>query len=512
MNNHFVFLVCSYNNERWVKSNLDSVLCQTYPNWIVVYYNAASTDKTYELAKEYASKDPRIHLHTTSERQMKTWFLQHLSDYETILDNDVVCILDGDDFLANEEVLYYMNEVYNKINCWMTYGGMVVWKGGDSTEEPHPQNSEAPIDVKRDKLYRRDMWRYSHFRTYRGFLWNRIKREDWVSDNHYVMIEDLMTMYPCMEMCPSHKIFRIDQTVYILNYSADNGGSRGCTENKINNIGQLQEMKIRNRPKYEELIVVCPTLAGGLGNQMFEVAAAASLAKDNNTLLLINPSEHILPNQGRNINTYLNNVFHRIATDNAPPVKVGYSWDHFYYAPIPYQPNIKLGGHFQSYKYFDHNRQYIRDLFAPTFDVRNHIAKTYPQDKSKITAIQVRRGDYYKFPNHHPLLTPDYYAKAVKMASAKEVWVFSDDIEWCKENLHFDCPIRYVKDEDYIEMYLMSLCKNLVIANSSFGWWAAYLKNTPGQIFAPHSWFGPSLIAEGFKHDDLVPNDWITPN
>jgi hypothetical protein len=241
---------------------------------------------------------------------------------------------------------------------------------------------------------------------------------------------------------------------------------------------------------------------------MFEIAAAASLAKDNDALLVINPTEHILPNQGNNVNTYLSNVFSKIIVDTAPPTNDHIFIETLYYQPLTFRPNIKLRGHFQSYKYFDHNRDYIRQLFSPTFDVRNHIAKTYPEDKSKITAIQVRRGDYIKFPNHHPLLPPEYYAKAVKTIGSEEVWVFSDDIPWCQENLHFDCPVRYVKDEDYIEMYLMSLCKNVVIANSSFGWWAAYLKTSPGQIFAPHSWFGPSLLAEGFKYDDLIPSDW----
>ena len=511
MNHRFVFLICSYNNEQWVRNNLDSVLCQTHDNWIVVYYNAASTDKTYELVKEYADKDKRIHLYTTPERHMKTWFLQRLSEYETIQDNDIVCILDGDDFMANEEVLYYLNEVYTKVNCWITYGGMIVWNGGEETQEPYPQNTESPFEVKRDKLFRRDLWRYSHFRTYRGFLWNRIKKEDWLSNGEYVMIEDLMTMYPCLEMCPTDKIFRIDQTVYILNYSNANGGSRGCTENKINNIGQTQEMEIRNRPKYSELSIVNPTFSGGLGNQMFEVAAAASLAKDNNAICLINPDEHSLPNQGRNIKTYLDNVFCQVVTDSAPPVKVEYQWDHIYYKPIPYQPNIKLIGHFNSFRYFDHNRDYIRQLFAPNAAVRNYINDKYGiSNLAKFTAIQVRRGDYVKFPAHHPLLPPKFTAKAVKLVNPEKALILSDDPKWCQENLHFTCPIEYVKEEDYIELYLMTFCKNVIISNSSFGWWGAYLNQVEGcQIISPPFWFGPAINNDGFKMDDMVPSTWI---
>jgi glycosyltransferase involved in cell wall biosynthesis len=126
MNNRFIILIGSYNNEAWVSFNLNSVLTQTHKNFKIVYYNAASTDTTYQIAKTYADKDSRINLQTTSERQLKTWFFENSIEMEEIRDNDIVCILDGDDYLANEEVLNYLNEVYNQTNCLMTYVGMIV--------------------------------------------------------------------------------------------------------------------------------------------------------------------------------------------------------------------------------------------------------------------------------------------------------------------------------------------------------------------------------------------------
>jgi len=510
MDNRFVILIGSYNNEQWVKDNLNSIISQTYTNFKVVYYNACFTDNTYNLAKEYADKDKRIVLVTTPERNLKTWFFEHVTEWEEIRDNDIVCILDGDDFLANEEVLNYLNEVYNKTNCWMTYGGMIVWNGGDITQEAYPQNSEPPPEVKLNKLYRQDLWRYSHMRTCRGFLWKRTKKEDFRSkhDGNYLSMCDLSTVYGFLEMCPSDKIFRVDQTIYIWNNSKANE-SRSSSETKVNNIGAIYEKEIRNRPKYNELAVVSPTLAGGLGNQMFEVAAAASLAKDNNALLVVNPNEHILPNQGRNVNTYVNNIFSRIAFDNNPPVKTKYSWEKVTYNPIPYKPNVKLGGHYQSYKYFHHNKDYIKELFSPSNSIREQIISKY-KDCFLATGIQVRRGDYSKFPHHHPILPVKYYQDAVKLANPTEVWIFSDDINWCKENLIFDCPVKYIKDEDYIELYLLSFCRQLIISNSSFGWWAAYLNFVAEHrhIYVPSTWFGRALIAEGFKMDELVLDSW----
>lgn len=511
MNNRFVILIGSYNNEKWAAQNLDSVISQTHQNFKVIYYNAASTDKTGEIVQEYAEKDKRVVLHTSPERHLKSWFLANVENWEQINDNDIVCVLDGDDFLANEEVLDYLNEVYNKTDCWMTYGGMIVWNGGEDTQEAFPQNSEAPYEVKANRLYRKDLWRYSHFRTCRGFLWKKVNKAEMISksDGEFMTLEDLVLMYAFLEMCPMDKIFRVDQNIYIWN-NATAAVSRGCAENKVNNIGVVYETEIRNRPMYDVLPVVSPTLAGGLGNQMFEVAAAASLAKDNNAQLVVNPNEHILPNQGRNVNNYTSNIFSRVALDKNPPLKAQYSWDKIGYKPIPYQPNVKLGGHYQSFKYFHHNRDYIKSLFAPSKEMQMKILFTYGSIAEQVTAIQVRRGDYYKFPDHHPLLTADYYAKAVKLANPSRVWIFSDDINWCKENLHFNCPVDYQKGEDYEEMYLMSFCKNLIISNSSFGWWAAYLNNRPDvQVYVPSTWFGPALIADGFQMDDLVLKEWI---
>jgi glycosyltransferase involved in cell wall biosynthesis len=507
MDNRFIIVIGSYNNEKWVVQNIESVLKQTHKNWRMVYYDAASEDNTYEIAKRYMERDSRIQVITTGERRLKTWLFDKLAEFENIKPNDIICILDGDDFLASDDVLNYLNEVYNQTHCWMTYGGMICWEGGDKTREAYPQNSEPPIEVFEKKLYRKDLWRYSHMRTCRGFLWKQLESQDLISkhDGNYFTLDDLCTVYPFLEMCPSRKIYRVGEPIYIWNASE----SRGCAENKTNNIGQIYEEELRSRPQFRELTIVSPVLAGGLGNQMFEVAAAASLAKDHHALLVINPTEHILPNQGRNVNAYVNNVFSNIILDTNPPTNDHITVETLYYEPMIFKPNVKLRGHFQSYKYFDHNQDYIRQLFAPTFDIRNHIAKTYG-NPSNITAIQVRRGDYVNFPNHHPLLPAEYPAKAVKIIGSAEVWVFSDDTEWCKENLHFDCPTRYVKDEDYIEMYLMGLCKNLVIANSSFGWWAAYLGNA--KVFAPYPWFGPALLAERFKYDDLIPSDWMVIN
>lgn len=500
--NRFIIIIAGRNNAQWVKQNLESVLVQDYDNYKIAFFDDASDDGTDQIAiATLGHSNPKVSYTLQTERQMKTWFFAHLEEHVTIYDNDILVFLDGDDFLACENVLSYLNSIYNQTNCWMTYGGMLVWNGGENYVEPYPQNSEIPTTILATRDFRRDTWRTSHLKTMRGFLWKQFNKKD-IMPNGQPMVgpDDLAIMYAMLEMTPNNKIYRVTEPIYIYNHSPENQQSRAYTEHKATGIDY--ERMIRTRKSYDIVPIISPLLAGGLGNQMFEVAAAASLAKDNGVLLVINPEEHILPNQGRNVKNYLTNIFGKIMTDPAPLIQASYEWPHASYKPIPFHPNLKLKGHFQSFKYFHHNRDYIVRLLTPS------IIQTAKQ--SKITAIQVRRGDYYKFPGYHFYLTPDYYAKAVKLADPEEVHVFSDDIPWCEQNLKFEVPVVYKKsNSDWEEMLDMSTYHTLVISNSSFGWWAAYLNTRRDrQIFTPSEWFGPKIVEDGFNMDDLVLQEW----
>ncbi len=508
MDNRFIIVVVSYNNEQWIETCLSSIYAQDYSNYKIVFFDNLSSDRTMDIIHNSHSSHPKFVGCHWNEKIYKTGFFHKLESVVDINDNDIIVFLDGDDMFHCENVLSYLNAVYNGTNCWMTYGGMTVWTGGDNFVAPYPQNSEIPEEVKRNKLYRKDVWRTSHLKSVRGFLWKKLNKEDLRPTGKFtICTDDLIIMFGMLEMCPPDKIYRLTEDVYRFNGSPENNVRRETIHKDVQpNTPEIKHIEnlIRNKKPYDTLPIVCPMLAGGLGNQMFEVAAAASLAKDNNAVLVINPNEHILPNQGRNINNYTNNIFSRIVLDTNPPLQTQITVDECYYKPITFVPNVKLRGHFQSYKYFDHNKEYIQKLFLPEH-----------RETHEITAVQVRRGDYVKFPDHHPLLPAEYYVKAVKMAGCRAIAVFSDDIQWCRDNLHFEDVdnIQYMgRDDDWSELYKISECKNIVMSNSSFGWWAAYLKTSPGQIFCPNPWFGRVPLQQGFKIEDLVPPQWTVIN
>ena len=263
-------------------------------------------------------------------------------------------------------------------------------------------------------------------------------------------------------------------------------------------------------------MVYC-NLKGGLGNMMFQIAATKSIAIDNDT-------DCSFPNLDSHLN-YLNQE-----TTYNPKLKHSFEYRDLFKnlkkTPIncrkiltyPFEyVNIKLpksdiiiDGFFQSEKYFVHNREMIIDYMKPPQKVFNTIQEKYKEHlKNKTTSIHVRRGDYVAHQSHHPTQTLDYYNEAVNTVKDKtELFlIFSDDIKWCKDNLKIKNSVYIENEKDYIELYLMSLCDNNIISNSSFSWWGAWLNNNRNKIVVgPKRWFGPAI-----KHDtsDILPESWI---
>jgi hypothetical protein len=183
-----------------------------------------------------------------------------------------------------------------------------------------------------------------------------------------------------------------------------------------------------------------------------------------------------------------------------------YNEPNFSYSTIPnFMLPTKIIGYFQSEKYFLKNKNQILSLFKCPEEIFKKLTLKYPQiNESNTCSLHVRRGDYLNFSDHHPTQNMEYYKSAISVVgSDKTFFIFSDDISWCKENFNFLDNVIYCEDnEDYEDLYLMSLCNDNIIANSSFSWWGAWLNNNKNKkVVAPKKWFGPSK--SNFKLDDL---------
>lgn len=197
-----------------------------------------------------------------------------------------------------------------------------------------------------------------------------------------------------------------------------------------------------------------------------------------------------------------------------------YSEPHFEFDEnlLKIQPPCYIEGFFQSEKYFKNIENTIRADFQfktkPDGHNKDLIEKICATNS---ISLHVRRGDYIakkRYQKLYAMCSLEYYKNGVEYISKKYanpiLFVFSDDIEWVKENLKLPYESIYISHnggaKSYEDMRLMSLCKHNIIANSSFSWWGAWLNQNPDKIvIAPQKWFNDDSIIQ----TDVIPENWV---
>jgi glycosyltransferase involved in cell wall biosynthesis len=514
--NKFKIVIPSYNNEKWYEANIASILNQTYKNYDVLYIDDASTDNTYQVVSNIVSDLPNWKV-VSNEQNMRRGY--NLSPYNPLLidfiesDDDILVFIDGDDWLYDDKVLESLNNLYNENEYWMTYGKFVCYPSGDLG---NPQNTPYPIEVHEQNAYRRDTWRASHLRTFRWHLYKQIKKEDLIfskTGEFYFHAEDLATSFPCLEMCPKDKIGVVDFITYVYNVSQE---ARERVEKDLSREPggyqyelQIRESEIRNRKPYNVIDnqkIIISSLGGGLGNMLFMTAAATGLSKKHNHKQFFYDNHYGILH-GKPM-SYKDTVFRNLPLlehNLAEVVPVGER--SFHYTPIEApNENVIVNGYFQSQKYFEHCKDEVRELFSCPDNIRETLLSKY--DVTDTVSLHIRRGNYVQLSYNHYNLSLGYYRNAVDYFKGYKFLVFSDDIEWCKENFKGE-EFTFAEGKNEVkDLYLMSLCTHNVIANSTFSWWGAFLNKNPNKtVIYPDKWFGPGY--KDWKTSDLFPEEWI---
>jgi hypothetical protein len=249
-------------------------------------------------------------------------------------------------------------------------------------------------------------------------------------------------------------------------------------------------------------------MMGGLGNLLFPLATAYSLSKKNNLDLKLFYNHigylHTHPDK------YKNNIFKFFKEINSISEYEIVQQEKFeYYSiEIPINKNIFLNGYFQSEKNFIDCKNDLLQKLGPSKEKIEELSLLYPSiSEDKTVSIHIRRGTYLQLQENHPCLKKEYYEKALNEFIDHKIFIFSDDILFCKSEFKGKKYIFVENNFDLDDLYLMSLCKNNIIANSTFSWWGAWLnKNDNKKIFAPKKWFGPNLQ---FNSIDIIPENWI---
>lgn len=286
-------------------------------------------------------------------------------------------------------------------------------------------------------------------------------------------------------------------------------------------------------------------LIGGLGNQMFQYAAGRALAQQYNVPLKLDKSFLEKSADGaytqRHFELDIFTIDAKFITTAERDPYLKHSGNKLYrelYRSLPFLfkkkyitensvsymgnftkwgPDAYLDGFWQSEKYFAHAEGFLRKefVFKNAFDRVNGPLAERMQDGNSVS-LHVRRGDYVSDETTnsvHGTCSKEYYSMALELITKQidhaDLYIFSDDMNWCKENLSFQLPVTFIDHnlgkQSFEDMRLMSMCKHNIIANSSFSWWGAWLNSNPDKkVITPKNWFRDK------RAPDIYPADWIT--
>jgi hypothetical protein len=264
--------------------------------------------------------------------------------------------------------------------------------------------------------------------------------------------------------------------------------------------------------------------SGALGNNLFQTATLISKALDNGFDFYISNIRDCYVCDIHDNQVEIPAMFeYNYKISNTQYSTIYTSPDILYipdfkYIPFEIQDNTSITGYFQSEKYFIKYKDLILNTyFKPKSSIIKYIHQKYPWiNQFNCLSIHIRvGGDRVWMQDKFINTSISYYKTSIdtvlkKDPTIEKYIIFSDNINYCKEIFGKDENIMYIENEkNYIDLFLMSMCKHNIIANSTFSWWAAYLNKNPNKIVvAPKTeWFGPAL-----KHlniEDLFPNEWI---
>jgi hypothetical protein len=290
---------------------------------------------------------------------------------------------------------------------------------------------------------------------------------------------------------------------------------------------------------------------GGLGNQMFQYALGTCLAVKNKTVLKTDSTFLLDRSQPHEIVTHRNldldifkvtlseateeeiwrfngrpykylpgKIYNKLKWELSSKKNLVVEKERNFHPEILLLPDNKcLVGAWQSEKYFKPVEKELREQFrfkVPLSGIAEELGRQILNSNS--LCVNVRRGDYVTSPVYNKMLgalPKEYFQEAYQLLLAKcdidNVYVFSDDQDWCKKNFSFSKPTTFV-GEEYAgprystKLHLMTLCKHFIIPNSSYGWWAAWLSvREEKKVVAPLQWYKDSSL----NSVDIVPESWM---
>lgn len=210
----FVIIIPSFNNKLWYQNNIDSIFEQQYNNFRIIYIDDKSEDNTYELVNDYLKKknynSSKIQIFQQKIRQRQgaaKYIAGHMCD-----DNEIICILDGDDWFAHSNVLNILNYEYSKNNIWCTYGrfqrvsnnedDLSVIKNGKKVLYINSSNRNHTSETIQNNTFRKSPWLSTHLKTFYASIFKQIPINYFLDhENNFAKVcTDCAEMFSILEL------------------------------------------------------------------------------------------------------------------------------------------------------------------------------------------------------------------------------------------------------------------------------------------------------------------------
>lgn len=293
---------------------------------------------------------------------------------------------------------------------------------------------------------------------------------------------------------------------------------------------------------------------GGLGNQMFQYAFAVALKHhfpDEEVLIDTQHFHYVFIKRIKAANLHNGYELKKLFPNATLPIaswqqllKVSYFIPNYLLSRIArrilpvrktevisstdysqvYDPNVfqlqgdrYYEGYWQAVSYYQSIRHELLRIFK--HGVPNDYNQTLIQnmERENSVGIHIRRGDYLQAPAFSGICDTKYYEKSIELIlrdhKDHHFYIFSNDMPWCRQHI---TPLLRENEITYVtqntgsdscwDMFLMTHCKDLIIANSSFSWWGAFLNTQGGRIIAPYPWMNKNAEM------DVYAPEWIKMN
>lgn len=246
MNNKFIIIVPVYNAEKYIEKCLESILTQNYDNYKLIVIDDCSTDNTYNIINDIHIKYNKYNNFNKIRNDVRIGsplanFIKgiELTSYDK---EDILITVDGDDYLYNDNVLTYLNSIYQDEDIYMSYGQFIPIDGS------YGKYCKPISDT---RTYRKSgNWYASHLRTCKKKLWDLVNHNDLKDEtgNYYKFAGDVAYMFPIIEIAGKNHIKFINKILYIYNNDSP------FNEMRIHESDQLRiAQEIRNKSSYDEL-------------------------------------------------------------------------------------------------------------------------------------------------------------------------------------------------------------------------------------------------------------------